>query len=62
MKGLDEREFGLERLNDYELSVSGGITFKQVVDFVEKFFFYAEQAEKYWPSFRDGFKRGWEAA
>ncbi len=62
MKENDVRDFGLERLSDYELEISGGITLQKILEIVGKFFYYAEQAEKYWPSFKDGFQKGWEAA
>jgi magnesium-transporting ATPase (P-type) len=63
MKENDVKEnYGLESICDYETRIPGGVTFKQIVDFVGKILFVAEQAEKYWPSFKDGFKRGWEAA
>ncbi len=62
MKELAEKEFGLESLNDYETTLSGGISLSKIAEYIGKLFFYAEQAEKYWPSFKDGFVKGWEAA
>lgn len=62
MKEKDVEDYGMEMLNDYEYGISGGITLQKIVEILGKLYFYAEQAEKYWPSFKDGFQKGWEAA
>jgi hypothetical protein len=62
MKEKDEVDFGLEGLNDYEYGISGGVSLQKIVEILGKLYFYAEQAEKYWPAFREGFQKGWEAA
>ncbi len=62
MKEYVERDWGLEALDDGELLVSGGISWKQVWMLLEKIAELADKAEKYWPNFRKGFQVGWEAA
>ncbi|OFY41702.1 MAG: hypothetical protein A2X18_10260 [Bacteroidetes bacterium GWF2_40_14] len=62
MKEYVDRDWGLETLDDGELLVSGGISWREVWILLEKIAELAEKAEKYWPSFRKGFQVGWEAA
>ncbi|MFA5849731.1 MAG: hypothetical protein WC833_07595 [Bacteroidales bacterium] len=62
MKEYVERDWGLEALDDGELLLSGGISWREVWILLEKIAELADKAEKYWPSFRKGFQVGWEAA
>ncbi len=57
-----ERDWGLETLDDGELLLTGGITWREVWILLEKIAELADKAEKYWPSFKKGFQVGWEAA
>ncbi|MEZ7884268.1 MAG: hypothetical protein QMB39_03345 [Bacteroidales bacterium] len=53
---------GLVPLSEEEMKISGGFNWKKALEFVERVIDIIDKAEKYWPSFRDGFKKGWEAA
>lgn len=62
---MNERDVGikgLQNLSEREYEISGGLSLKKIIEIMDKIFYYAEKAEKYWPSFKDGFKKGWEAA
>lgn len=62
MKEYVDRDWGLEALDDDELFMAGGISWREVWIFLEKVAELAEKAEKYWPRFKKGFQVGWEAA
>lgn len=62
MKEYDERDWGLVTLDNNELQMQGGITFKELRRLLEEAATIAEEIQKYWPRFRKGFLAGWEAA
>lgn len=62
MKEYEDRDWGLEALDNKELLITGGLSLKEVWLLLEKLAEIADKAEKYWPRFRKGFQVGWEAA
>ena len=62
MKEYVDRDWGLEALEKSELLTTGGLTFKELWNLLEKMAAIADTVEKYWPRFRKGFQVGWEAA
>ncbi len=53
---------GLRTLDQNEMLVKGGISFKELWNLLNAIGDAVKKAEKYWPKFRDGFQAGWEAA
>ncbi len=62
MKELIEREWEVDALDSEGMNVQGGLTFRELLNLLEKAAALAEELEKYWPRFRRGFVAGWEAA
>lgn len=54
--------WGLKPLGERDLLVHGGSKLKKLAEIIGVALELLEKAEKYWPNFRDGFKKGWEAA
>ncbi len=62
MNESDLRKWGLQSINEKELTISGGLNWKKLFEVLDKALDLLEKAEKYWPDFKKGFKKGWEAA
>jgi hypothetical protein len=55
--------WGIVPLSERELLTNGGAgKLKKLVEIIGAAMELLQKAEKYWPNFRDGFKKGWEAA
>lgn len=55
--------WGMVPLSERELLLSGGVgQLRKLAEIIAAALELLEKAEKYWPNFRDGFKKGWEAA
>lgn len=52
----------MQSINEKELTISGGLNWKKLFEVLDKALDLLEKAEKYWPDFKKGFKKGWEAA
>lgn len=61
MKDLELRSIGLREIDDYEMEITGGFDYGKIIKWVERAVEILEKAEKYWPSFKEGFNAGWEA-
>ncbi len=55
--------WGIIPLSERDLLTNGGLgKIKKLIEIIGCAVELIEKAEKYWPNFRDGFKKGWEAA
>ena len=55
-------ETGLKTLDINEMQTSGGMSLRELWLLLNMIGDAIKKAEKYWPSFRDGFQEGWEEA
>ncbi|OJV21575.1 MAG: hypothetical protein BGO30_02420 [Bacteroidetes bacterium 41-46] len=54
--------WGVTPLEERELLICGGGKLKRLLEAIEELIKLIEKAEKYWPSFSEGLKEGWEKA
>lgn len=55
--------WGVVPLSERDLLLRGGVgKLRKLAEIIAAALELLEKAEKYWPNFRDGFKKGWEAA
>ncbi len=62
MKEYVKDEWGLKTLDKNEMQVCGGMTWREFWLLLNAIGDAVKKAEKYWPSFKEGFQTGWEAA
>jgi hypothetical protein len=62
MKEYLDDKWGLKTLTGKETQIRGGLSFKELWEFLTILGEAVKQAEKYWPRFKKGFVAGWEGA
>lgn len=62
MERNELERLGVTPLGEKDLLVHGGGRLKKLLDVIDEVLKLIEKAEKYWPSFQEGFKEGWEKA
>ncbi|MDD2490865.1 MAG: hypothetical protein PHV12_01560 [Bacteroidales bacterium] len=62
MKRKELERWGVTPLDERELLCRGGGKLKRLLEAVDELLKLVEKAEKYWPNFKEGFKKGWEKA
>ncbi|MPM24561.1 hypothetical protein SDC9_71044 [bioreactor metagenome] len=62
MEKIMREQWGLTPLDEREMLQNGGLSLREIWNYLTLLGEVLKKAEKYWPSFKHGFVDGWEAA